>query len=155
MQIILCLFIPVMLLFSGCMVGGCQNDQLKGLVSVEGTVRYHETPLEGAIVSFTPVSGTGMAASCYTDAQGCFKLTTRHSGDGIFPGDYLVSIDKITVLFMPTEEEAEKYLEETGKELLPKTRVDVPEKYRSTETSGLKFTVPEAGIKNLVIDLVD
>ncbi|MDR2704557.1 MAG: carboxypeptidase-like regulatory domain-containing protein [Planctomycetaceae bacterium] len=154
MKIILHLFTPVILL-GVCLVGGCRNDQLEGLVSVEGTVHYHGTPLEGAIISFEPVSGTGMAASCYTDAQGHFKLTTRHSGDGIFPGDYLVSIDKITVLFMPTEEEAEKYLQETGKELLPKTRVDVPEKYRTTETSGLKFTVPESGIKNLVIDLVD
>ncbi|MDR1964851.1 MAG: carboxypeptidase-like regulatory domain-containing protein [Planctomycetaceae bacterium] len=156
MRSILRAFILMLVIAGGFIPnGGCRNDRLEGLAPVEGTVRYQGTALEGAIVSFEPASGTGMAASCYTDAQGRFRLTTRHPGDGIFPGDYCISIDKVTVLFMPTEEEAEKYLQETGKELLPKTRIDVPEKYRTAETSGLKLTVPQSGIQNLSIDLVD
>jgi hypothetical protein len=146
-------FLTGLLLTAAILQTGCRNDRLKGLVPVNGIIICNGTPLDGAAVAFEPVSGTGMAASCYTDARGKFKLTTRHPGDGIFPGDYAVSINKVTVLYMPTEEESEKYHKETGKDLGAKVRYDVPEKYCSAETSGLKYTVPGEGIKDLVIEL--
>lgn len=142
-------------LLSLFVVAGCRNTRLKGLVPVDGEVRYLGKPLPGAIVAFEPASGQGMAASCYTDKNGRFTLTTRHSGDGVFPGDYCVSIDKVTVLFMPTPEEAEEHQRKTGRALEPEYTIDVPRKYRTASTSEISYTITKKGLRNIVIELTD
>lgn len=81
----------VSLVLFGSLVG-CGN----GLVQIRGRVELDGKPLEGATVTFTQTNGLGRPISGYSDKRGNFRLTTFEPNDGVKPGDYKVSIAKIT-----------------------------------------------------------
>lgn len=62
---------------------------------VEGVVTLDGTPVDGAVVAFTP-SGDGRAAAGTTDASGAYRLNslTGREGAGTLVGDYLVTVRK-------------------------------------------------------------
>ena len=75
---------------------GCNKKRMKGLVPAQGVVTLNGEPVAGAMIMFTPVQiGTeAVAASTTTDEKGAFKMTTVDPGDGVFPGDYNVTVVK-------------------------------------------------------------
>ena len=87
--------ICLLVLVGLCVCVGCGRDAatIKGLVKVTGTVTYQSKPVDGATVTFSPVSG-GRAAGGRTDAGGKFQLTTLNAGDGAPPGKYKVAVSK-------------------------------------------------------------
>ena len=74
---------------------GCGGD----LVQLNGRVILDGKPLEKATVTFTHVHDTeegGRLASGFTDEAGYFRLTTFERDDGIIPGQYKVTVLKVT-----------------------------------------------------------
>jgi hypothetical protein len=132
-------------------VVGCTGEaKLSGLAPASGVVKQKGSPLAGATVTFAPAPGTSnRAAYATTDQEGKFKLTTLKSGDGVMPGDYLVTVTKTeTVGKVYTPEEANQYYNEHQKPPpSPEVKNVVGEKFANGETSGLKATVKK-GEKN-------
>ena len=82
---------------TGC--SGAAGDSK--LVQVTGTVKKKDgTPIPGAEVTFTLKVGEGKPARGTTDEQGVYRLSTFHTvsdiDPGVYPGDYSVTITKIT-----------------------------------------------------------
>ena len=110
---------------------GCGN----GMVRVQGEVLLDDKPLPGANILLMPKSG-GRPASAKSDASGKFQLTTLRPGDGILPGDYLVSvtaIDEKNLRYEPNGR-AEGGFAEQHRRL-------APERYGDIKTSGLTATI--------------
>ena len=101
-------------------LGGCGSDRLP-TYPVSGTVSLADgTSLEYGLVEFRPVDGeTMISARGYIQADGSFELSTYEKGDGAVAGEHLA------IVVPPTLAELiSGYIEL---------------KYRSFDTSGLKF----------------
>jgi len=139
---------------------GCSKSRLKGLVAAEGVVTFNGAPVEGASVLFAPKSiGTEAAsATATTDKDGKFKLTTLDPGDGVYPGEYYVTVIKDRVEGGPTLEDAklshdEYQAKEAAGEFKQVTIRELPATYADMNTSGLIETIPPEGKKNITLAL--
>jgi hypothetical protein len=107
-----------------------------------GTVTYRGKPLAEATVVFlaeVPGKNRSLAAVANTDSEGRFLLRTYRDGDGAIAGQHQVMIRK-SIAVSPD-----------GKPLVPNEQGDIldvptekhliPEKYASTDTSGLSAEV--------------
>ncbi len=130
----------------GCNQSGSSLDT----VPVSGVVTLDGTPVEGAVVTFSPTSTTGTAASGKTDATGRYELTTLNPGDGALPGSYNVIVSKTeggtSSAIKPgmTDEEATIAVMEARDAaggVDPEIKDLLPAKYKSTAESGLKAEV--------------
>src|SRR5262245_39746565 len=83
------LYLLATLLWLGILVG-CGGTSKT--VPTTGRVTYNGKPVPRANVSFTPVEGSGRAASGLTDNNGYFKLGTFSTSDGALPGNYRISV---------------------------------------------------------------
>ena len=101
------------------LVAGCQRGQKTAVTG--RVVRHDGTPLKGATV-IARSDETGKWARGTTDADGRYELGAAIAGDGIPPGDYLVTI-----------------MEDLG-DSMQKTPT-VPGKYVSPTTSKLQLKV--------------
>ena len=91
---------------------------------VAGSVKFTDgVPLAGAYVNFEAVNRL-LRASAVADSEGRFQLSTVGKSDGAVPGEYRV------VVLPP-------YQDPDSRSKSPA----VPTKYRSYETSGLKFNI--------------
>ncbi|MCR4411576.1 MAG: carboxypeptidase-like regulatory domain-containing protein [Thermoguttaceae bacterium] len=135
---------------------GCGGGKKLDTVPVSGTVTLDGTPVEGAMVVFTPTTGGGAAASGKTDASGRYKLTTRDPNDGALAGTYLVIIHKTEVKDptagavkpgMTGEEAAKAAIEAYEKSGKPEVKAidHLPKKYKDPGTSGFKVEVTKGG----------
>jgi hypothetical protein len=129
----LMLVAPVLSMLSGCEDG-------PSLVAVAGNVTLDGQPLEGATLSFVPVSGNPVstAGSDVTGPQGNFKIT--HNGRaGLAPGKYKILVSKTVEVAPKSGKEVspifakasfEKHLMGLTKEAIPPQRfereVEVP-----------------------------
>ncbi|MDO4588022.1 MAG: carboxypeptidase-like regulatory domain-containing protein [Planctomycetia bacterium] len=132
---------------------GCNKSGLSGLVPVQGTVYYNDEPLAGASISFIPTgtnaetrSGNGIS-----DQNGHFVLMTLNPEDGVYPGEYVVTV--IKVKRPDVEGKTLSELVNQPRETIPQYLV--PEKYTDKEQSDLRFTISSKGEKELRIDLKD
>lgn len=122
---------------------GCSREEGEPTHKVSGTVTQKGSPVEGAIVTFTP-SPNGVAASGVTDESGVYQLTTRSSGDGAVIGKYRVAIMKYQVQQKKVPEQAPAAYSENLAEMakpsaLPKNLL--PPKFANPETSKLEADV--------------
>jgi len=157
------LFTNIVLLTLALCSFGCNNgSQLKGLVPVEGTVYYDGKPLEGASVKFYPNDTANRTAAALTDANGKFVLTTLNSKDGALPGEYKVSIMKLSATpvaeteFSDVENAAAREKAKMMKEAASAKDNEkplIPMKYASPNASGLTASVPAKGVKDLKFEL--
>ncbi len=137
---------------------GCSGS---GIYPIEGVVRLDGAPLAGATVTCQPQGG-GQPAFATTTANGSFQVATP-AGKGATPGEYKLSISKVTGR---KPEPAPPWAGRIGKPVTPAERAAweqklaedrkqeheaVPEPYRTTATTPVKFTVPLD--KDLVIEL--
>ena len=147
------------LLLSGVLVlsafVGCSSKGgLSGLYPCEGTVTYNGAPVDGASVTFYPDGGTdARSAGGRTDARGVFQLTTLKPQDGVFPGNYTVTIIK----YEEYGKEPPLVMNSEG-DMIPSggrpVRNVLPAKYGTPETSGLTSRIEKR--KNTVsFDLTD
>lgn len=130
-----------LLLMTGCGRHiGPEVHPVRGIVTLDGD------PLEAATVGFTPVdSSTGLPATGVTDAEGVYTLTTVQGGKpggGAMIGDYLVTIDKISVEEQPPRSRKPSAPgSEPAPPPTPMFRSLIPEAYGRRTTSGLRVTV--------------
>jgi uncharacterized lipoprotein NlpE involved in copper resistance len=128
---------------------GCNNkSQIEGLVPVKGVVFYDGKPLDGAIVNFIPNSPDKRSAVGTTDAAGKFGLTTLHSNDGVLPGEY-----KVTVSKMSYPENNESLTDDQSAKLKDDIKSLIPVRYSIPANSGLTATVSDKGVMNLKFEL--
>lgn len=134
---------------------GCSKSRLEGLVPAEGVVTLNGEPVSGATVMFAPKkldpTRSKGSAQAVTDADGKFKMTTLDPGDGVFPGEYYVTVTKDRFEGGLTREEARVRRDnpETGTSLIR----ELPDQYADINSSGLDRTVSDKGDKNIVLAL--
>jgi hypothetical protein len=117
-------------------------------------VTYQGQAVEGAAVGLrsdeTKKTATGM-----TDAQGRFKLSTLHEGEGTPAGKYKVTVSKSASPVasntspMSMEDAAKKAARPAAKG--PENQL--PPKYADPATSGLEFTVSATAPNDFKIEL--
>lgn len=148
MKNIICfsLFVLFCLTMSGCK----PKSNLNGLVPCEGKITFKGEACSGARISFSPIGNGGnqRAASGVTDSAGVFKMITLQPDDGVFPGEYTVTITKYE--FLKTENKPQT--EDTESPPL-KQENKLPAKYADTQQSCLVITVPESGKKDVLFEL--
>lgn len=119
---------------TGC--GSGVSETPRGDIS--GKVTFQETPVTDGTVNF--FSGkTGIAAGAKLDSEGTFSIP-----DGIEIGTYTITITPPYVEEPPGLSPAESK---------PKEFKEIPEKYRSGETSGLTAEV-KSGANHFEFDMV-
>ncbi|MDR1491722.1 MAG: hypothetical protein LBT05_03230 [Planctomycetaceae bacterium] len=137
------------------LIAGCNNSgKLEGLVPASGTATYNNQPVDQATIMFSPKAGetTARAASATTDAKGNFKMTTLNPGDGVFPGNYAVTIEKTETV----GEYREEPIPNSDRTKLIDTRQIkdlLPVKYNNTNTTDLSVSISEKGNKEIVLEL--
>lgn len=147
-----------LLLFAMTLLIGCGDDTK--LEKVSGTVSYAGMPLSGASVVFLPVASDGYLATGTTDEKGHYLLSaprkTRGIGQGALAGEYRVVISCREIIPDPDQLAYEqgsityaelqvRHRKNAGRR--PKARSLIPERYASSDSSGLLAAV-ESGKTN-------
>jgi len=138
---------------------GCNKEGVPGLVKGEGIVTWKGEPVEGAMVGFSP-KGQGRSAFGITDANGKFKATTLNADDGIMPGEYDVTVEKMTATRgTPPPEDDDPNASREGRNAPPpreerQVTYFIPQVYADKGTSGLTATISSSGNKDLLFELV-
>jgi hypothetical protein len=109
---------------------GCEGRGAGAGVPIAGTVSHKGKPIARGSIAFVPEEGRGRAAIT-TIAEGRFALD---ADGGLAPGRYKVAIAAT----------------EGGDD---EVRSLIPERYADPDTSGVEFTVPTRGDKDVAIDL--
>lgn len=141
----------------GCGSEGRVGDQ--PVFTVTGTVTYKGEPVSGADVIFFP-QGKEDSAFGRTDDKGVYRLTTFAANDGAIEGRHLVAIIKAPPVAPPAKEadtESEEYVPpEIGKAATPPPiKSEIPQKYASSDTSGLVAVVKPEGDNQIDFPLED
>ncbi|MDR1268031.1 MAG: carboxypeptidase-like regulatory domain-containing protein [Planctomycetaceae bacterium] len=128
---------------------GCNSSKLDGLSPAGGVVKFNGQPVGNALVIFNPVGET-RAASATTNANGSFTMMTLNPGDGVYPGEYIVTVTK-------AEYRGEMREEGSGKNrVVIDTREVIehlPLQYADVKSSGLTATIPANGNKKIELNL--
>ncbi len=98
----------VMLLVSGCGESGPE------LGTVTGTVKLDGMTVEGAVVQFVPLGGTGTPSYGLTNAEGIYEMEFSSSSNGVMLGNNMVRISSNDTVVI----DGKSY---SGKEVFPKT----------------------------------
>lgn len=125
---------PALCLALGTLWAGCTGT---GPAPVTGTVTHKGKPIANANISFSPVEGTGRAATGITDNSGHFALGTFGTNDGALPGSYRVGIIARGPERAPRPGEVNSGM---PGEMMPGDPI-IPAKYFAPDTSGLTFEV--------------
>jgi hypothetical protein len=131
---------------------GCgSSSKLDGLVPAGGVLKFNGQPVSGATVTFNPVGQT-RSASGLTDSDGKFTMMTLNPGDGVYSGEYIVTVTKIEYRGEMREEVSkasrEKIVHDT-REMIE----HLPPKYAAPDTTDLRVTIPANGNKTITFDL--
>jgi len=138
-------------------ISGCSSTESAGAAAT-GVVLLDGQPQANILVNFSPVGG-GSSAFGKTGADGRFEVRTAASVTGLAPGEYEVSVERVREEREPSPEELEDgYVagdDESSEEDWEKAAglTPIPEHYKDTETSGLKFTVSATEENDLTIEL--
>lgn len=113
---------------------GCGGD---GTIPVKGSVELDGKPLDKALVTFIPDTGTpGPGGAGATDDTGHFEVMTPQGIKGLLPGKYKITVSKTTL-------KGEVSRAETGETGLTDSDLNelVPPPYFHPETTTLNVTV--------------
>ncbi len=111
---------------AGCT--GSNGPAPREIVPVQGTLTYRGRPVIEAQLTFRG-DDPSEPAFAVTDSSGRFRCMTNDSGEGMPPGDYVITISH--------------------------SRGGIPEKYADAGLSPLQITVEEGGENEFPIDLQD
>ena len=109
---------------------GCGRDELRAVVS--GKVTFRGEPVTEGVVVFSNAT-KGIHLTAKLDDQGCYEVMSAE-GAGLPPGEYRVSVNP--PIFDPPVGA------DPASTKMP-TFSNIPQKYRSAESSGLEFTMAE------------
>lgn len=141
-------FAVSVVLFTLFLFVGCKKGYLSGLVPVTGTVLLNGVPVEGANLSFEPLAEQSRCGYAITDNEGNFVLSTLKPKDGVYPGDYTITVSKVVLTGkMLSEEEAEAYMRKHGDAYSPPSKNMLPAKYSNKNDSDVKITVEKKGLR--------
>ena len=136
-------------------VMGCGNRAPFKTEPIDGTVTLENQPLVGAIVGLSPMDSEQKPAYAKSDSQGKFRVTSVEgglNGKGAMAGIYKICVSKNAQVRALSSEEL-KYLKSRGLKEKFDTISLIPEKYVSTETSGLTFEVkPGKNVLNINLE---
>jgi len=144
----------LMLVVSGLLLVGCKKEAgLKGLSQVKGKITLDGVPVVGASISLSPdfTGENARSAGASSDANGIFTIQTLMPNDGVFPGEYSITVRKMVSDVTYTEEEIDA-ANAKGVSLPQKSHNELPKKYE-TKASGLKVTVVEGKNPDLILEL--
>ena len=137
------------------LLGGCNKAPgLKGLYPVKGKLTWDGNPVAGASIMFSPTftGENARAAGAVTNANGEFTIQTLMPDDGVYPGEYLISVSKRELDKVYTEEELAAAAAKNIS--LPTSAHHVlPTKYANGETSGFKVTVVAGKNEPLLLEM--
>jgi hypothetical protein len=152
-----CLFI-VLFFITLFLNSGCHRSGLSWLVVCKGKVTLDTVPLEGATVTLIPnvenSTGENKQRNAFgiTDSAGRFTMTTLKENDGVYSGQYWIIITKY--------EQSGEFVKtgeidlETGKDVMFEKPVNrLPAIYENYHKSQLRVTVPDSGIRDIVLEL--
>jgi hypothetical protein len=134
---------------AACLVQGCGSGY-PTTVSIQGTITYRGKPINKGEVQFSPKEdATGKPrrlAVGEVDAQGNYSLSTFTKGDGILPGEYVVTIT------LPKRKSGVEVVEGAAA-----TEQFVPAIYSELDKTPLKATIPAdaSGALRFDFDLKD
>jgi hypothetical protein len=136
------------------LIGGCSGNSRPARTPVSGTVTYQGKPVDGATVTFAPMTEGAPTATAVTDSSGKYVLNTYEEGDGAVPGDYRVTFSKVVIedkmAGKSIDEISEAYaaMKARGEAIPePKTRHLIPDRYATSQTSTETANVKE-GVEN-------
>lgn len=141
----------VALVLALLVLAGCGDGQPE-MIPIQGEVTYNGKPLTEGTVHYMPRQrGEGQQASGGIGPDGEFQMTTRQRGDGVKPGEYLLSVYAMAP--HPGEPTSREEIEAMGGKI--ERGFLIPEKYTDPQTSGLTDTVDanHSGFKS--IELTD
>ena len=131
-----CLFSVVALALAGCGTGGVNA------IPVHGTVRYQGKPLTSGTVRYVPVDAkAGRVATSAIAADGSYRLSTFAPGDGVFPGEYFITVYAADTRTATAKELEKGYASKSA----------IPTRYQDPAQSGLKEKID--GPRRIDIDL--
>jgi len=120
------------------LAAGCGQSET---VKVTGTVTVNGQPADQVEVTFLPKNGR--PATGVTDAQGRFELSSNKPGDGVVPGEQLVTLGEYYPPGKPPPMPR-------GNEPLPSR---FPPNYSDTVNSPLKAMVERGGKNDFTFDV--
>jgi hypothetical protein len=139
---------------------GCGDDGLGKRYPVSGKVTYKSEPVAIGTVTFFATSGKDAETHGATGAikDGYYSMSTIGGEDGVFPGDYQVSIAARKADMSQAKANQEKtggsFRQDDVAKAYKNAESLIPKKYESTEKSGLKAKV-EAHSNTINFDLTD
>ena len=145
-----CLVLPGVLVVAGSGCGG-------GLAKVRGMVTLDGKPLDGAGLKFIPIGGRGQPANGITSSDGSFHVDTHAADDGAWPGEYKVVVSKYEVdpamrQIDPSDPKANEKMYAAAAKVMAKPKKHlVAARYRSPETTPLRWKVPDDNNKTLAL----
>jgi hypothetical protein len=129
------------------LVAGCSNTA-SGLATVHGVVTMDGEPLDGAMVTFIPESGSGVnPAYGQTGTDGKFVLAGAKGERGLPPGKYRVTVSKMK---LPAGQKADEPILAAVTEA--DRKYDLPEMYSDPAKTILSYSVTGDG-QPIKIDL--
>ena len=140
--IVLCGFVSLAALVSGCGSGNPETFKATGKVT------YNGQPVTNGVVQLMPEGG-GNSAVGNLQPDGTFQLTTFEKNDGACPGTY-----KATVQAFPEEGDDSPLTGLPGMELNPNEKPPIPVKYADATTSDLVVKINK-GENKLELELKD
>ena len=146
----MCFFLALSVVLVGCK----KEVGLEGLYPLKGKITLDGEPVEGASISLSPTfSGeNARSAGAKSDAAGVFNIQTVMPNDGVYPGEYTISVRKMVATNTYTEEEMAA-ANATGESLKNDSNNVLPSMYANGKSSGLKVTVVAGKNEELIIDL--
>ena len=145
--------------FGLLLVIGCGDDGLGKRYPVYGTVTYKDQPLARGTVTFY-ATGKDAETRGATGAikDGSYSMSTIGGEDGVFPGDYQVSVSSLNVDMSQAKANQEKtggsFRQDDVAKAYKAADSVIPKKYNSTEKSGLTAKV-EARSNKIDFKLTD
>ncbi|PQO41024.1 carboxypeptidase-like regulatory domain-containing protein [Blastopirellula marina] len=132
-------------------VAACSKSTLlDGASKTIVSVTLDGEPVEGAAVVFSPID-SGRSATGITDVQGHVEMGTVMPGDGVLPGQYLVTVTKSIDDPKSKIEESEEA--PTGRYYSIPQLYLVPKKYLDPKSSGLTATIEKGETNTVQLDL--
>lgn len=151
-------------------LAGCGGSDRPELATASGIVTLDGEPVEGASVTFVPLTG-GRPGTGITDGAGRYTIKTYSDSPGAIVGDHRVAVMKISgpgafVLQEDAPAEGAEAGDDNEGGLLstievvdssetpePEIIYDVPQKYMNANESGLQVTVRLEGSDTLNLEL--
>jgi len=135
-----CCVFSFLLIFAILSLVGCK-DRMGGTYAMTVKVTQGGTAVEGAMVSLIQLTGEGHTAVGVTNASGIAAIKSTQSWEGVFPGEYSVTIKKTEVTTSSTPPPGTEVDRSSSEEnAFTVMRELLPAKYGNPRTSELKLT---------------